>query len=176
MRPFITVESFELCLDLFLTAGYTKAGSHSVELYDVDTDSWAIKPNNPYFPGGFYSNPIVYLDNSFFMFGGHETWNNSGSSELITSFSLATDSWIKRGEMLMGRRSAGVLWTGDSFLVVGGADSNGVQSGHKSEKCVFVDEYQLQCSYQEPTTPETLTTINGAIVHLFPVPSDYCLL
>ena len=56
-----------------------------------------------------------------------------------------TTTWASVGELAQARWSHNVLWTGNEFLVVGGAQDN-----LNTETCVFNDQYNLVCTGRTP--------------------------
>ena len=59
----------------------------------------------------------MYFDKQFFMFGGDQ----GGQTGRIAAYSPATDTWTEVGTLQSPRFEHTVIWSVDSFLVVGGS-------------------------------------------------------
>ena len=100
-----------------------------------------------------YKARTLYHNDSFFTFGGDNDYDNYLSR--IASYSPSTNTWSDRGRLLTPRSYAGVIWSQDAFLVVGG----GMDDIKSSEKCMFNGD-QIECEYQSPTKPDGLSLIS----------------
>jgi hypothetical protein len=149
---------------VFVVGGEDNA---ETELLNVETSLWWHRTPYPY-ESSISHAQTLHLNGDFYVFGGqHE-------HERVSHIALYSpglhDMWISRGNLLTPRHSAGVIWTDDAFLIVGGGtwEMNGIGS---SEKCYVVNENfeneTIECAYQNPTQPESQA-------HLFKVPENYC--
>ena len=111
------------------------------ELLDVTTWQWTVKASYP-FETRITRARTLYHNGHFFTFGGY------GYDHLsrIASYSPSTNTWTYRGRLRTPRNGAGVIWSHDAFIVMGGW-MDGKQS---SEKCRFIGD-RIKCEYQSPT-------------------------
>lgn len=90
----------------------------------------------------------IFFDDSFYLFGG---WYGSlGYLSEISSFSPVANTWTQRGQLVTARANVGLVWTDNSFLIIGGFVN--WFDNITSEKCNFNGD-QLQCVNQQPTEP-----------------------
>ena len=101
---------------------------------------------------------ILYFENAFIVFGGH----HSSTKSVIAKLDLATTSWVKLGDLKVGRWGHNVIFDGEVFIVVGGSGTM------KTEKCSLSGS-TMTCSEQNPTL---------ANYYWYPalvmVPEDFC--
>ena len=136
--------------------GTDQSPSHAkAELMWVDRDTWVTISDYPY-KSSISHFSMLYYGNGFIIFG------NNGSTSVIARLDLQTTSWIKLGDLKVGRSHHNVIYDGDVFIVVGGSNSK------KTEKCSLSGS-TMTCTEQEPT-------LTGYYWYpaLVMVPEDFC--
>ena len=122
---------------------------NTTELMDTTTWRWTEKASYPFEEVIYYAQSI-YHNYSFYVFGGWDYNSSYHCLSRIASFHVTTNTWASRGQLGTRRYGAGVIWSDEVFLVVGGWMSGNTKT---TEKCRFNDEDQIECQYQTPSQP-----------------------
>ena len=107
--------------------------------------------------------PIIYVSDSFYLFGGIQFKDESYSDEkTIGRLDIQTREWSNVGSLVTGRNAHNAIYDGQYVLVIGGHGTK------RTEKCSISNE-RVTCSSQTPKL------INYAVYpEVFLVPENFC--
>ena len=92
---------------------------------------------------------MVFHQGGYIIFSGY-IGKTSGRTSTIANFDESTREWSKLGEVLTPRSSHGVIYTGESFLVIGGWKHGNDEFKFRTEKCDVKNE-SVSCQYHSST-------------------------
>ena len=91
---------------------------------------------------------MVFHQGGYILFGGYIGGTERTST--IARFDESTRKWSKWGNLLTPRSSHGVIYTVESFLVIGGSKSGNDEYKLRTEQCDIKTE-SLSCYYHSST-------------------------
>ena len=109
-----------------------------------------------------YRAPIVYIGDSFYVFGGH---TDASREHTVIAKLNASLVWSKAGELKTGRAGHNVIFDGSYALIVGGYIST---INVPTERCSLTSE-GFTCTSQRPVLQNY-----SDYPELFTIPHDYC--
>ena len=131
------------------------------EVMNINENEW--KQVHDYaFHEDIYNSPVVFFDDTFFVFGGK---CGSESVSTIAGLKSIDYTWRSYGDLVQARRGHGAIYSSGHFLVVGGF---GFDETFITEKCIL-DNGEITCTKQYPDLFGYWYTPELALV-----PHDFC--
>ena len=91
--------------------------------------------------------PMVFHQGGYILFGGYIGETSGYRTSTVARFDELTRTWSKVGSLLTSRSGHGVIYTDQSFLVIGGL---GADYKCRTEKC-HINNASLSCKYHSAT-------------------------
>ena len=91
---------------------------------------------------------MVAHTNAYFLFGGTNQAEQGAHKGQIARFDYVTMEWDLVGLLVASKRKRfNVIFDGSSFLIVGGAGENNLDTSNNDlETCIFLNDQYLKCA------------------------------